>query len=163
MSEPNNKFGEERRQTTPEQQEKYLERKNAFRIDYRQRIDIFSKSVLLFSAGGLTISMSMFLKKDGPFISDTVLHDLKLAWGLLLYTIISFCCCHYVMILQGQYVNKNWDGKLPLGDDQISGNRTMTVFRAFIGIIGSSGFITFILGLISLVLAALETIDKVSG
>ncbi|MFY0667261.1 MAG: hypothetical protein JXQ95_04430 [Alteromonas stellipolaris] len=163
MNESNNEFGEERRQTTPEQQEKYLERKNAFRIDYRQRIDIFSKSVLLFSAGGLTISMSMFLKKDGPLISVTIMHDLKLAWGLLLFTIISFCCCHYVMILQGQYVNKNWDGRLPLGDDQISGNDTMTAFRAFIGIIGSIGFVTFIFGLISLVLAAVETIEEVSG
>ena len=31
MNESNNEFGEERRQTTPEQQEKYLERKNAFK------------------------------------------------------------------------------------------------------------------------------------
>lgn len=158
LMEPNNVHGLERRKHSPESQHRYLEFKNNFRIDFRQRIDLFAKTILLASAGALTISISLFLGDKGPTVPADSVSNLQLAWAFLFFTIIAISFGHFLILLQGQYVNKHWDGKVPLGDDQISGNQTMSMYRLVIGTLGLFGFVSFILGMFLLAFVTMRTI-----
>ncbi|AMJ86156.1 MULTISPECIES: hypothetical protein [Alteromonas] len=157
--EANNIRGEERRKISPDDHHKYLERKSGFRIDFRQRIDLFTKTVLLFTGGALTISMSLFLKQDSPQVTTSILQDLKISWGLLLFTIVAFSVCYYTLLIQGFYINKNWDGRLPLSDDQITGNTTLSALRGLIVILGTIGFFSFLWGLVLLGTVSIEVVE----
>ena len=156
--EEKNKRGLERREIKPHEQNSYLERKSNFRIDFRQRLDLFAKSILLISGGALTISISIFLKGEGVEFQNDGKDNLKLAWALLFFTIASFVISYFIVLIQGFYVNSIWDGKVPLSDDQISGNRIMTVFRAVIILAGTSGFIAFLFGFYQLACVAISSI-----
>jgi hypothetical protein len=159
MDTASNKHGIERRKIKPKDQEKYLERKSAFRIDFRQRFDLFAKTVLVTTGGALTISMTLFLKDDAPKLMPEQLLQLKWIWISLLYTLCSFSSGMFLTVLQGAYVNWRWENKIPLGDDQISGNKKMIVFRGIILFLGSTGFIAFLIGLGALGLVATEVIE----
>ncbi len=163
MEENLNEFGEERRSHSKEDFHSYLDRKSAFRIDFRQRIDLLAKSILLFTGGALTISMGVFLKKDAPSIDLQTFQELRISWYLLLSTIVLLSIALYVMIIQGYYINKNWDGKVPLGDDQISGNKAMKWFRWGIAIIGTLGFATFLGGIAFLGMVSINVVKFGNG
>ena len=159
MDTASNKHGIERRKIKPKDQEKYLERKSAFRIDFRQRFDLFAKTVLVTTGGALTISMTLFLKDDAPKLMPEQLLQLKWIWIFLLYTLCSFSLGMFLTVLQGAYVNWRWENKIPLGDDQISGNKKMIAFRIIILLLGSTGFLAFLMGLCALGLVATDVIE----
>ncbi|MDO6467749.1 hypothetical protein Q4498_06435 [Neptunomonas phycophila] len=163
MGSGNNKYGVERRKVPKKRQNEYLERKSAFRIDYRQRLDLFAKTVLVTTGGALTISMTLFLKEDAPSLSPEQLSKLTQVWFALLYTLASFSTGMFITVLQGFYVNSNWTNKLPLGDDQISGNLLMKVIRVVILLLGITGFGAFIYGLCSLGFVATEVIETMAA
>jgi hypothetical protein len=159
MDTASNKHGIERRKIKPKDLEKYLERKSAFRIDFRQRFDLFAKTVLVTTGGALTISMTLFLKDDAPKLMSEQLLQLKWIWIFLLYTLCSFSLGMFLTVLQGAYVNWRWENKIPLGDDQISGNKKMIAFRIIILLLGSTGFLAFLMGLCALGLVATDVIE----
>jgi len=151
-----NPEGVDRRKQNPSQQDKSLDRKNDFRIDFRQRLDLFVKTILVFSGGSLSISINTFFRNTGPVLSPEIKQDLIWALGLLFFTIIAYLFAYFIFVAQGSHVNKLWKAKLPLGDDQIEGNRFIDVSRLVIRYLIIIGFFTFLVGFAFLGIASID-------
>ena len=161
--EQKNKQSVESPEHSVETQEHHIDFKSDFGVDFRQRIDLFAKTLLLAAAGALTVSISLFLKDKAPTIPFGVVSNLQLAWGLLFYTIIAISVGHFMLVLQGHHINSHWDGKLPLENDPILKNQAMKNYRLLISVIGLSGFVAFIVGIFLLAFVTMRTIAVVSS
>jgi hypothetical protein len=151
-----NTHGEERRLIPTDLQHQLLDRKSAFRLDFRQRLDTFAKSLFFLAGGALTISIGLFLRDQDLNLTSCNLWYLKWSWILLTYTIIATSAAQLTIILQGFYVNQLWSTRTPLSDDQITGNTLMLIARSLIGLLGISAFLAFILGMIWLVFVSIQ-------
>jgi hypothetical protein len=140
-----------------------LERKHDFRLEYRQRLDLFFKSVLAFSAGGLTISMTHFLKAENIPKHDNIISVLQNSWVLLFITILTFSICQFIIVLQGRYIITKWETEVSKSYDSIVQTMTMKVIRAVVLALGVAGFLTFILGLVSLCYAVNSAVNIARG
>lgn len=119
--------------------------------EIRSRVDSIATGVFLLAGGALSLSINVMLgNKNKIKLSPEVVNDTKLAWYFLLASIILFLAVKVQMIAQGM--------SLLFFSEFV--NRNLEKLNIAAWIVGGTAFITFTIGMLKMVQAAVGVIGS---
>lgn len=92
-----------------------LDRFNQHQEDARNRLDSFARSIFLIAGGTLTITISVFIDTESIKISVDNAGQLKLAWELLIFSILLIMVTLFGLLTDQYEFGKRWAKQLDGG------------------------------------------------
>ncbi len=112
--------------------------------EIRGRVDSIASALFLVAGGALSVSIAVLLGKDHPAISVATKCLVSLSWYFLLFSIIAFLLVKAVLVVQAY--------KIYVDDPRKNVWHLVTTRANWI--LGILGLITFVLGMLLLVVGA---------
>lgn len=157
MSDPFEQQREEHhRQQTRHQKD--IEIFNLHQTDTRKRLDTLAKMIVLISGGTLTLSLNIFLSDSRPIVSPQILPVLRYAWYSLFSSMLFFVLVLSIVVLASYDLGERWRKKL--NDAAVDASGWHKGYRALLWLLGIAGILTFLYGMLSIMIVAVQVAAK---